>query len=163
MKSIVTGAGQSIASLASIHLKDPTYFRAIAEENDWNPIADSPLPLNIAAKIPTLSEIAPLAQSKLAQAENTVAAIKGKVQQVGGLTGQVSGQVANTINSLDKSLPTQYRGYTKIALDAIADVNGAIGEVESTLVSTLDKFDKSISNARKYSDERVRLVNWLLS
>lgn len=162
-QSIISEVGQSIPGLAATYLKNPLYFREICDQNQLNPIADSPLPMNIPLKIPALEAIAPLAASKLDKATGTINAIKGKVNQVGRLTGQISGDISDVLTSVDKVLPTQYRGYTKAALDAIADVNGAIGEVESTLTSTLEKIDKSLSKVRNYGGDRVALVDWLLS
>jgi hypothetical protein len=157
-RSIVTGAGDSIAGLASTYLKDSSYFRELCDENEWNPLSDTPLPINVAAKIPSLEAIVPAAKSKLDRAQNLVNSAKGRVEQVGRLSGQVSG----SIEALDKALPAQYRGYTKEALEAIAEVNGAIGTVTSTLTDALEKADKSITKAR-YGGSRVRLVDWLLS
>lgn len=157
-KSIIPQLGDSIGGLASTYLKDSSYFRELCDENGWNPLEDTPLPINVAAKIPTLEAIVPAAKSKLDRAQTLVNSVKGRVEQVGRLSGQVSG----SIESLDKSLPTQYRGYTKEALEAIAEVNGAIGSVSSTLTEALAKADKSITKAR-YGASRVRLVDWLLS
>ncbi|HEY9835425.1 MAG TPA: hypothetical protein V6D27_00795 [Vampirovibrionales bacterium] len=117
------------------------------------------MPLNINAKIPSLQQIVPQAKSKLDRAQATVNAVKGKVEQV----GRLSGQIAGAIDKLEDRLPQQFKGYTQESLDAFAEVNGAIGDASSNLIEVLEKADKSISKARKYGESRVRLVDWLLS
>lgn len=158
--SILTNAGQSISGLASTYLKDPSYFRELCDENGWNPLGDTPLPVNINAKIPDPLELIPSAKSKLDRAQATVNAVKGRVEQAGRLTGQISGMLDKI--DIDK-LPVQFRGYSRESLEAIKEVNGAIGDISSTLTETLEKADKSIGKVRQYGGQRTRLVDWLLS
>ena len=155
-RSIITKAGQTISGLAASYLKDPSHFRSLADENGWNPLSDVPLPLNVPAIIPDLEDMRIAATSRL-DGLRAIAARKNNLS--GRLSGYTSGIVANA------DMPSEYNGYSQAALSAIAEINGALDGAVSTLEEAIaiGKTERSISQARKYGDRTVRLVDWLLT
>lgn len=155
--SIITKAGQTIAGLASTYLKDPSYFRDLCDENGWNPLAETPLPVNVPAIIPELEDVAIAAKSKF-DGFRAIADSAATANLSGRLSGYISG-----ISSIAEDIPPEYNGYSQAALNALSDVNGALDGAISTLGEAIDKAERSISKARQYGGETVRLVDWLLS
>lgn len=145
---VPTKLGDSLPGLASKYLGSASNFREIAKLNKLNVL--EALPANLPIQIPDPDEIIGKVQPILGEVSTT---INAAVDQAEGFLDKVDGLGVSEL-----------QGYTKVARDALGEVNGVLGKAESLLGKKLKGFKLGGDQAgRRYQDGKVlRLVDWLL-
>lgn len=145
---VPTKLGDSLPALASKYLGNPGNFREIAKLNGLNVLEK--LPLNLPIEIPDPEELIGKVQPILGEVSTT---INAAVDEVEGF-----------LDKVDSFGGGELQGYTKVARDALGEVNGVLGKAESLLGKGLKGFKLGgKESGRNYQQGKVlRLVDWLL-
>jgi hypothetical protein len=147
MKEIITSVGDTLFGMAAKYLGDTSYFRNLCDINGFNPLASTPLPGNVMARVPNIKDVAPIVAKKIINSSG-----------VAGTVGRAISEISSGIEKLEK-MPDEYSGYPKIAIQEFKNINGVeeMGEVLSTLSEGI-----KLARTGTYSKKVRNLTDWLL-
>jgi hypothetical protein len=136
--------GEDLAQLtARLFDGDPLRFTEVL---DLNPDLDvfGDLEQETTLEVPEPSQI-------LRYAQPVFGSVAQALNQVSGITDQVTG----AINGVVDALPLELQGYAKEALEFVGEINGVTGQAKTVL-------EDAQNQLRKYDGQVTKLVPWLL-
>lgn len=154
--------GDSLVNLAERYLGNSDSWTSLADINAIDPTSDEPLQIGDVLSVPQVQDIL---QSQSQRLLTPIAATAKKhLGKLSGVLNQVSGHVdtaSSIVGAVDGvlPLPDEFKGYTEVAQNAIAEVNGVLGQAESGLSGLFDSLSLGGENGYR---QPVSLVDWLL-
>lgn len=143
MTVYVPQLGDSLSTIAARELGDWRQWRTILEQNpSLNPLQSLPWDEQITLPDPNTLQ-------------SQVQPVLGEISSAIATGGQ---QVVSVLQTIESIIPGA-AGYSKVAQEALAEVNGVLGQVSSALTQK----GKNLGNGNRSYDGTPKLIDWLLT